>query len=37
MHEWHTNSSTNPLNLINEFVGYEFDTDYSGRERVFPK
>lgn len=34
MHEWHTNSSTNPLNLINEFVGYKFDTDYSGRESI---
>ena len=34
MHEWHTNDSTNILNLINEFIGYEFDTDYSGREKV---
>lgn len=28
MHEWHTNSSTNILNLINEFIGFRFDTDY---------
>ena len=34
MHEWHTNTSRNPLNLINEFVGFEYDTDYAGRQRV---
>lgn len=34
MHEWHTQSSTNVLQLINEFIGYEFDTDYNGREEV---
>ena len=35
MHEWHTNQSRNPLTLINEFNGYEFDTDYSyDREKV---
>lgn len=31
MHEWHTNRSRNPLNLINEFTGFEYDTDHSGR------
>lgn len=34
MHEWHTNTSKNPLNLINEFIGYEYDTDYGGRQEV---
>lgn len=34
MHEWHTNQSKNILRLINEFTGFEFDTDYSGREKV---
>ena len=34
MHEWHTNESKNPIRLINEFVGFEFDTDYSGRQEV---
>lgn len=34
MHEWHTNTSSNPLNLIREFDGYEFDTDYGGRQTV---
>ena len=34
MHEWHTNSSRNPLNLINEFTGFEYDTDYAGMQRV---
>ena len=34
MHEWHTNSSRNPLRLINEFMGFEFDTDYGGRQEV---
>lgn len=31
MHEWHTNQSRNPLTLINEFTGFQFDTDYGGR------
>lgn len=31
MHEWHTNESHNPLKLINEFDGFEYDTDYAGR------
>jgi len=34
MHEWHTNNSTNILSLINEFTGYEYDTDYAGRQQV---
>lgn len=34
MHEWHTRESRNPLTLINEFDGYEYDTDHSGRLRT---
>lgn len=34
MHEWHTKSNRNPLNLIKEFIGYEYDTDYAGRQSV---
>ena len=34
MHEWHTNQSKNILNLINEFSGFEFNTDYDGRQEV---
>ena len=34
MHEWHTSKSRNPLDLIHEFTGYEFDTDHSGRLEV---
>ena len=34
MHEWHTNQSKNIIRLINEFTGFEFNTDYSGREKV---
>lgn len=34
MHEWHTNKSRNPLNLIDEFMGYELDTDYGGIQSV---
>lgn len=34
MHEWHTNENRNPLNLINEFTRFEFDTDYGGRQVV---
>lgn len=35
MHKWHTNTSRNPLALIREFMGFEFDTDYGGRQEVF--
>lgn len=31
MHEWHTNTSRDPLTLIREFTGYKYDTDYAGR------
>ena len=34
MHEWHTKTRKNPLTLIREFLGYEFDTDYGGRQEV---
>ena len=34
MHEWHTEQSKNPLTLIHEFVGFEFETDHSGRQTV---
>ena len=34
MHEWHTEESKNPLKLINEFIGFEFDTDYGGKQEV---
>lgn len=34
MHEWHTKTRKNPLTLIREFLGYEFDTDYDGRQEV---
>lgn len=34
MHEWHTSESRNILKLIDEFTGYEFDTDYGGRSKV---
>lgn len=34
MHEWHTRTSTNIQALIGHFMGYEFDTDYGGREEV---
>lgn len=34
MHEWHTSKSTNPMKLINEFIGFSFDTDYSGAQVV---
>ena len=34
MHEWHTEQSRNPMRLINEFTGFEFDTDHSGRQEV---
>ena len=34
MHEWHTDSGTNVLNLINEFMGFRFETDYGGEQEV---
>lgn len=34
MHEWHSSESKNPLDLINEFNGFVFDTDYGGRQKV---
>lgn len=34
MHEWHTNQSKNPLKLIDEFMGFEFNTDYGERGEV---
>lgn len=34
MHEWHTDSSKNPYKLIDEFIGYTFETDYGGSETV---
>ena len=36
MHEWHTKSNTNPLYLINEFIGFEHSVDegYSTVENV---
>ena len=34
MHEWHTNTNTNILKLINDFVGYEYNTDYAGSQKV---
>lgn len=34
MHEWHTSNSRNIMELINEFVGYEYRTDYGGTSTV---
>lgn len=34
MHEWHTNNSRNILSLIREFDGFQYDTDYGGRQKV---
>lgn len=34
MHEWHTRDSKNIMDLINEFLEYEFDTDYGGIQKV---
>lgn len=34
MHEWHTKISTNIQDLIDEFIGYQFSTDYSGSQEV---
>ena len=33
MHEWHTKSGRNPLDLIGEFENFEYDTDF-GRDNV---
>lgn len=29
-HEWHTLTSRNPMSLINEFMGFSYETDYGG-------
>lgn len=34
MHEWHTVKSTDIQSLIDEFSGFEFETDYRGRDSV---
>lgn len=34
MHEWHTNTNKNPLNLISQFTGFKFTTDHSGPQTV---
>lgn len=34
MHEWHTRKSRNPFDLINEFIGFKYDTDYDGKREV---
>lgn len=34
MHEWHTSKGKDIISLINSFIGYEFDTDYGGRQEV---
>ena len=34
MHEWHTNDSRNPMNLVKQFMGYTFNTDYAGKQEV---
>lgn len=34
MHELHTNTSRNPLALVREFMGFDFDTDYGGKQEV---
>ena len=34
MHEWHTEQNRNPLTLIDEFTGFEFNTDYDGNQKV---
>lgn len=34
MHEYHSNTSTNILYLIEDFMGYTFTTDYTGVETV---
>ena len=33
MHEWHTNTSRNPLKLINEFEDFEYRTDWGGMQK----
>ena len=30
MHEWHTDHSKNILDLINEYTGFQYNTDYAG-------
>lgn len=34
MHEWHIDTDKNIFNLINEFLGYRFETDYAGTQEV---
>ena len=34
MHEWYTDESNNPLDLIKKFTGFEFETDYGGTQEV---
>lgn len=34
MHEWHTVNSKNPMNLIENFLGFTFNTDYDGAQKV---
>ena len=34
MHEWHTNTSKNIQRLIDQFIGYQFSTDYGGNDEV---
>jgi len=34
MHEWHTEKSHNPLDLIDEFTGYEYNTDWGGTQKT---
>lgn len=34
MHEWHSNEDRNIMALIEEFKGYEFNTDYGGTQTV---
>lgn len=33
-HEWHTEEDRNPLNLIKEFIGFKYNTDYGGGQEV---
>ena len=34
MHEWHSHKSKNILSLLDEFVGFQFKTDYGGTQTV---
>ena len=34
MHEWHTEENRTPMNLIKEFSGFGYDTDYAGEQQV---